>query len=131
MPSVWPVHALLRLLWLVLLPAGEDGEGGAKLSKKQRKLLHRLKIAELKQQCPRPDVVKVWDVTAPDPHTLVTLKVRPGSSAHNSSTLWVICFTLYCSSVLQPCTAALLLQPCTATLIHKLAWGGPADVASG
>eukprot|EP00879_Flechtneria_rotunda_P011084 GHRR01011581.1.p1 GENE.GHRR01011581.1~~GHRR01011581.1.p1 ORF type:complete len:612 (+),score=229.72 GHRR01011581.1:240-2075(+) len=55
----------------------EEGEGvdeGSKLSKKQRKLLHRLKIAELKQQCPRPDVVEVWDVTAPDPQTLVTLK---------------------------------------------------------
>jgi hypothetical protein len=56
-----------------LLPGGEDGSG--KLSKKQRKLLHRLKIAELKQQCARPDVVEVWDVTAPDPNTLVTLKV--------------------------------------------------------
>ncbi|KAF8068310.1 SF3B2 [Scenedesmus sp. PABB004] len=53
---------------------GEDGEGGSKLSRKQRKLLHRLKIAELKQQCARPDVVEVWDVTAPDPQTLVTLK---------------------------------------------------------
>jgi hypothetical protein len=59
---------------LLLLPGGEDG--GSKLSKKQRKLLHRLKIAELKQQCARPDVVEVWDVTAPDPQTLVTLKVR-------------------------------------------------------
>jgi hypothetical protein len=57
----------------LLLPGGEDGSG--KLSKKQRKLLHRLKIAELKQQCARPDVVEVWDVTAPDPNTLVTLKV--------------------------------------------------------
>jgi len=36
--------------------------------------MHRLKIAELKQQCQRPDVVEVWDVTAPDPNTLVMLK---------------------------------------------------------
>jgi hypothetical protein len=49
--------------------------GGDKLSKKQRKLLNRLKIAELKQQCLRPDVVEVWDVTAQDPQTLVTIKV--------------------------------------------------------
>lgn len=55
-------------------------EGGQKLSKKQRKLLHRLKIAELKQQCPRPDVVEVWDVTAPDPNTLVQLKVCGGEA---------------------------------------------------
>ena len=50
-------------------------EGAEKLSKKQRKLLSRLKIAELKQQCLRPDVVEVWDVTAQDPQTLVTIKV--------------------------------------------------------
>lgn len=59
----------------------EEGgeEGDSKLSKKQRKLLHRLKIAELKQQCSRPDVVEVWDVTAPDPNTLVTLKALRNS----------------------------------------------------
>jgi splicing factor 3B subunit 2 len=55
-------------------PAGGEA-GGEKLSKKQRKLLSRLKIAELKQQCLRPDVVEVWDVTAQDPQTLVTIKV--------------------------------------------------------
>jgi splicing factor 3B subunit 2 len=54
----------------------EGGEGGSKLSKKQRKLLSRLKIAELKQKCARPDVVEVWDVTAQDPETLVSIKVR-------------------------------------------------------
>jgi hypothetical protein len=66
---------------LPLLPGGEDG--GSKLSKKQRKLLHRLKIAELKQQCARPDVVEVWDVTAPDPQTLVTLKVGIADDTHS------------------------------------------------
>lgn len=52
--------------------------GGDKMSKKQRKMLNRLKIAELKQQCPRPDVVEVWDVTAQDPTLLVFLKVSHG-----------------------------------------------------
>lgn len=33
------------------------------------------RIAELKQGTSRPDVVEVWDVTAPDPHLLVFLKV--------------------------------------------------------
>lgn len=64
-------------------PAGSDadseGEGGEdgehKLSKKKRKLEARLKIAELKQECPRPDVVEIWDVTAQDPKLLVYLKV--------------------------------------------------------
>jgi len=45
------------------------------MSKKQRKMLSRLKIAELKQLCERPDVVEVWDVTSPDPQLLVFLKV--------------------------------------------------------
>ena len=46
------------------------------MSKKKRKLENRLKIAALKQLCPRPEVVEVWDVTAPDPGLLVYLKVR-------------------------------------------------------
>lgn len=50
----------------------EDAE--AKKSKKKRKLEARLKIAELKQSCPRPEVVEVWDVTAQDPKLLVYLK---------------------------------------------------------
>ena len=47
------------------------------MSKKKRKLASRLKIAELKQACERPDVVEIWDVTAMDPKLLVYLKVRP------------------------------------------------------
>lgn len=46
------------------------------MSKKKRKLASRLKIAELKQACERPDVVEIWDVTAMDPKLLVYLKVR-------------------------------------------------------
>ena len=55
----------------------EEGEGGeGKQSKRKRKLESRLKIAELKQTCERPEVVEVWDVTAQDPRLLVYLKVR-------------------------------------------------------
>ncbi|GLI58730.1 hypothetical protein VaNZ11_000484 [Volvox africanus] len=52
-----------------------EGEGiEGKLSKKKLKLLNRLKVAELKAVCARPEVVEVWDVTAPDPPLLVFLK---------------------------------------------------------
>ncbi|KXZ47434.1 hypothetical protein GPECTOR_35g872 [Gonium pectorale] len=56
---------------------GSDDEGTgveAKLSKKKLKLLNRLKVAELKAVCARPEVVEVWDVTGPDPPLLVFLK---------------------------------------------------------
>jgi hypothetical protein len=33
-----------------------------------------MRIAELKQQCSRPEVVEIWDVTATDPTLLVELK---------------------------------------------------------
>ncbi|GFH32635.1 PSP domain-containing protein, partial [Haematococcus lacustris] len=51
---------------------GKDGK--KKVSKKQRKMLNQLKIAELKTLCERPDVVEVWDVTSTDPQLLVFLK---------------------------------------------------------
>lgn len=57
----------------------EEDDGKKKLSKKKQKLLNRLKIAELKQICERPDVVEVWDVTAPDPQLLVFLKAYRNS----------------------------------------------------
>ena len=60
-----------------------EGEGG-KISRKQRKLQQRIKVAELKQKAPRPEVVEVWDVTAPDPQLLVTLKVRRVGSAESA-----------------------------------------------
>jgi len=44
------------------------------LSKKQKKLLSRLSVAELKQLVQRPDVVEAHDVTAADPRLLVYLK---------------------------------------------------------
>ncbi len=55
----------------------DEGDAEARTSKRKRKLESRLKIAELKQSCPRPEVVEVWDVTAQDPRLLVYLKVRP------------------------------------------------------
>ncbi|KAM1347617.1 hypothetical protein ACFX2H_036527 [Malus domestica] len=44
------------------------------ISNKKKKLQRRMKIAELKQICQRPDVVEVWDATAADPKLLVFLK---------------------------------------------------------
>ncbi|CAN6192333.1 unnamed protein product, partial [Urochloa humidicola] len=52
--------------------AQKKKEGG--LSNKKKKLERRMKIAELKQICNRPDVVEVWDATAADPKLLVYLK---------------------------------------------------------
>eukprot|EP00240_Pyramimonas_obovata_P000868 CAMPEP_0118934986 /NCGR_PEP_ID=MMETSP1169-20130426/14650_1 /TAXON_ID=36882 /ORGANISM="Pyramimonas obovata, Strain CCMP722" /LENGTH=574 /DNA_ID=CAMNT_0006877957 /DNA_START=33 /DNA_END=1757 /DNA_ORIENTATION=- len=49
-----------------------DEEG--KLSKKKKKLLRRMKIAELKRSCEKPEVVEIWDTTANDPELLVFLK---------------------------------------------------------
>ncbi len=76
-----------------LLPAAEDG-GESKMSKKQRKMLSRLKIAELKQVCQRPDVVEVWDVTAADPELLVFLKVGGRGPGWGS---------LHCAAAVLPC----------------------------
>eukprot|EP00898_Chlorokybus_atmophyticus_P007830 jgi/Chlat1/8048/Chrsp73S07515 len=55
----------------------EKGEKG--VSKKKKKLLRRLKVAELKQMCRRPEVVEVWDATAADPRLLVFLKAYRNS----------------------------------------------------
>lgn len=77
-----PVHAAPKGFGLTcsflhgMLQPADGGKGEGKVSKKQLKQLRRLKIAELKQKCERPDVVEVWDVTSPDPQMLVFLKVR-------------------------------------------------------
>lgn len=53
----------------------EDNQQKEKgISNKKKKLQRRMKIAELKQICSRPDVVEVWDATAADPKLLVYLK---------------------------------------------------------
>jgi hypothetical protein len=58
---------------------GSEDDDEGKVSKRKHKMESRLKIAELKQTCPRPEVVEVWDVTAQDPRLLVYLKVRRSS----------------------------------------------------
>lgn len=52
----------------------EDGAEAQKLSKRKKKLLSRLTVAELKQLVHRPDVVEAHDVTSSDPRLLVYLK---------------------------------------------------------
>jgi len=52
----------------------EEEEKPVVLSKRKRKLLSRLSVAQLKQLVKRPDVVEVHDVTATDPRLLVYLK---------------------------------------------------------
>lgn len=51
-----------------------DANGPVKLSKKKKKLMSRLSVAELKQLVQRPDVVEAHDVTSLDPRFLVYLK---------------------------------------------------------
>lgn len=38
------------------------------------KLEKRMKVAELKRLSSKPELVEIWDVTAPDPKLLVHLK---------------------------------------------------------
>lgn len=52
----------------------DDQKEKGGVSNKKKKLQRRMKIAELKQICSRPDVVEVWDATAADPKLLVFLK---------------------------------------------------------
>ncbi|KAI3907252.1 hypothetical protein MKW92_005137 [Papaver armeniacum] len=52
--------------------ANQNDKGG--ISNKKKKLQRRMKIAELKQLCARPDLVEVWDTTAANPKLLVFLK---------------------------------------------------------
>jgi splicing factor 3B subunit 2 len=45
------------------------------MSKKQRKLLARMKVFDLKMRVRRPDMVEAWDVTASDPNFLMDMKM--------------------------------------------------------
>lgn len=47
-----------------------------KLSKRKKKMLSRLSVAELKQLVSRPDVVEVHDVTSSNPKLLIHLKAQ-------------------------------------------------------
>ena len=51
-----------------------DEDGNEQLSRRKKKLMSRLSVAELKQLVQRPDVVEAHDVTASDPRLLVYLK---------------------------------------------------------
>ena len=57
---------------------GADGEEDDEnfVSNKRRKELRRMKVAELKQHCAKPEVVEVWDTSAQDPRLLVFLKAH-------------------------------------------------------
>lgn len=55
-------------------PSGAEEEDEKSVSKKQRKKLKRLSVAELKQLVAFPDVVEAHDVTSADPRLLVFLK---------------------------------------------------------
>mmetsp|Transcript_24463 Transcript_24463/g.46367 ORF Transcript_24463/g.46367 Transcript_24463/m.46367 type:complete len:573 (+) Transcript_24463:224-1942(+) len=56
-----------------------DDDDEKKLSKKKKKMQQRMRIAELKMKCPRPEVVEIWDTTAMDPTLLVGLKATRNS----------------------------------------------------
>jgi len=62
-------------------PKEDDPAGVKKLSRKARKRLNRLSVAELKQLVQRPDVVEAHDVTAADPRLLVFLKAHRNTVA--------------------------------------------------
>ena len=55
---------------------GDDDGAGEALSNKKKKELRRMKVAELKQHCAKPEVVEVWDASANDPRLLVFLKAH-------------------------------------------------------
>ena len=54
-----------------------DEEAGGDKGKRKSKEERQLKISDLKQFCPRPEVVEIWDTTAQDPRLLVYLKADP------------------------------------------------------
>jgi splicing factor 3B subunit 2 len=53
---------------------GADGDSARELSRRAKKRMKRLSIAELKQLVTKPEVVEAWDVTSDDPRLLVHLK---------------------------------------------------------
>ena len=55
-----------------LLGEAEKLVGGrVEMSKKQKKRMKRMQVAQLKVLVKRPDLVEAWDVTAPDPLLLI------------------------------------------------------------
>ncbi|BDD57939.1 hypothetical protein MPDQ_004132 [Monascus purpureus] len=54
----------------------EDGENEPRLSKKKRKEMNKLSVAELKAMVRKPEIVEWTDTSAPDPRLLVHIKAR-------------------------------------------------------
>lgn len=52
----------------------EEAEKDTKISKKKRKELNKLSVAELKAMVPKPEIVEWTDTSAPDPRLLVHIK---------------------------------------------------------
>ncbi|KAK0651369.1 hypothetical protein B0T16DRAFT_345149 [Cercophora newfieldiana] len=58
------------------IPSEDEDAAGAKLSKKKRKKLNKLSIAELKALVRNPEVVEWQDVSSSDPRLLVQIKAQ-------------------------------------------------------
>ncbi|KAH8897843.1 DUF382-domain-containing protein [Thozetella sp. PMI_491] len=58
------------------IPSEDEEAGQTKLSKKKRKKLNKLSIAELKALVSNPEVVEWQDVTSSDPRLLVQIKAQ-------------------------------------------------------
>lgn len=58
---------------------GVPDRGLSHLPKKKRKEMQQSLVAKLKQISKHPEVVEVWDATAPDPHFLVEIKSIPNT----------------------------------------------------
>lgn len=52
----------------------EDDDGKPKISKKQRKLMNKMTVAQLKSRVKRPELVEWTDVSSSDPELLVAIK---------------------------------------------------------
>lgn len=54
----------------------EEGENEPKISKKKRKELNKLSVAELKAMVRKPEIVEWTDTSAPDPRLLIQIKAH-------------------------------------------------------
>lgn len=58
------------------IPDEEDESGASKMSKKKRKMLTKLSVAELKALVSKPEVVEWHDTSSTDPRLLVQIKAQ-------------------------------------------------------
>lgn len=56
------------------IPDEDEDDGKPKLSKKQRKQMNKLSVAQLKALVPRPELVEWTDVSSSDPQLLISIK---------------------------------------------------------